>query len=578
MTNSDNQSQRDLVSHFKAVDALCVIILVAYFLHFALPATGGGFSEDDLSALYTYWFSGTLGKTLWENICFWKGIGRPAGGLYYLPLSHLFRINPEPYRIVQISILAAVIPMVYYLARLLASSRSVAFLAVLVFCYHAKLADLIVSGSYIYDVLCGFFYFAALTYYVHIREKGLRLRPIQWVAFLALYVCALNSKELAVTLPVIVLLYELLKYFQQPERQNLFGWMLNDASPALVSGAMTALYCYNKLYGRGFVGNFSPEFVEHRLDPAGLPPWVAAALELYKPHYSWRRFIDSNARFVSELFYLAPNHVITGGTLVAIWALVFAYAFLRRDRTVQLMAFWVVITPLPLVFVSPRGGARLYILLFGWATIFAKLAWDVIKLASKHPAFVTQRAAGDVIASNPIAGGASTDRDLSKTQLAGAARPARKTFSLEFRTFATALVACGFALFTGWEHQRLGVNRAFLDSGQKTSHVIQTIGSLNLHPSPGSTILLRPEKQFLQNGFYPGFFASFAPNDPLRELIAKASPEYWRCVASLVLGDRSLQIKVEDQHQLTNEQLAKFQYVISFDEFKAKLIRGPSAD
>jgi hypothetical protein len=62
--------------------------------------------------------------------------------------------------------------------------------------------------------------------------------------------------------------------------------------------------------------------------------------------------------------------------LLAIWALLFAYAFLRRDRMLQLMAFWVVITPLPLAFISPRGGARLYILLFGWAMIFAKLASD----------------------------------------------------------------------------------------------------------------------------------------------------------------------------------------------------------
>ena len=51
--------------------------------------------------------------------------------------------------------------------------------------------------------------------------------------------------------------------------------------------------------------------------------------------------------------------------LLAIWALLFAYAFLRRDYMLKLMAFWVVITPLPLVFVSPRGGGRLYIPLFG---------------------------------------------------------------------------------------------------------------------------------------------------------------------------------------------------------------------
>ena len=576
MINSGNQSQRGAVSHSKAIDVLCVVILVAYFLYFALPAIGGAFSEDDLSALYYYWFSGTLKKLLWENICFWRGIGRPAGGIYYLPLSHFFWVNPQPYRIVQISILAAAIPIVYHLGRLLASSRAVAFLAVLAFCYHAQLANLVFSGSYIYDVLCGFFYFAALTYYVHIREKGLRLRPMQCVGFLALYVCALNSKEMAVTFPVIVLIYELLKYYHGPERQKLFRWMLYDATPALLAGAITAIYCYNKIYGLGFAGNASPEFVEG-LDPARLPPWVATMLELYAPHYSWHRFIETNARFVNELFYLAPNHVLTGGTLLAIWTLIFAYAFLRRDRMVQLMAFWVVITPLPLVFISPRGGARLYIVLFGWAMIFAKFAWDVIILLSKPLALLARGADSDVVAKRSIADGASIDHDRSETQGAAAVLT-HKTFPLTFRVVAIVLLVCGLAAFTEWENQRFGRNRAFLNSGQKTLHVIQAFRSLTLRPPPGSTILVRPEKYFLENGYYPGFFASLAPNDPLRELIAKRSPEYWRRVASIALGDRSLQIQVEDQHQLTEEQLAKFQYVISFDEFQAKLIRGPSTD
>jgi len=132
--------------------------------------------------IYGYWRPGAL-NWLWANICFWKGIGRPAGALYYLPLYHFFSLNPQPYRIVQVSILAASIPMVYYLARLLASCRSIAFLAVLALCYHARLANLVFIGSFIYDVLCGFFYFAALTYYIRIREKGLPLRPVQWVGF-----------------------------------------------------------------------------------------------------------------------------------------------------------------------------------------------------------------------------------------------------------------------------------------------------------------------------------------------------------------------------------------------------------
>ena len=575
MTSSDSESRPDGVNQSNAIDVLCVIILVAYFLHFALPAVGGAFSEDEMMNLYIHWSAGTL-KSLWENVCFWKGIGRPGGALYYLPLYHFFRLDPQPYRVVQISILAASIPIVYHLARLLAFSRAVAFLAVLAFCYHARLANLVFNGSGVYDVLCGFFYFAALTYYVHIREKGLLLRPTQCVVFLALYICALNAKEMAVTLPVIILIYELLKYPHKVGRPKLFRWILYHALPALVAGAITAIYCYNKIYGPGFAGNFTTEFVDHRLEPSRLPSWVVAALELYRPHYSWRRFIESNAQFVSELFYYrVPNHVLTGGMLLAIWALLFAYAFVRRDRVLQLMAFWVVIIPLPLVFISPRGGARLNILLFGWAMIFAKLASDVITLISKSSTLLAQREAVSAT-TRAITGGAATDRVRWSATRAAAGAVVGKKSPVIFRAFATVLVAFGLAVFTQWENQRFGRIRALLNSGRKTLHVIQALGSLNLRPAPGSVILLRPEKHFQQNGYYLASFASLAPNDPLRELIVEHSPRYWSCVASLAWGDRSLRIHIEDQHhQLTEGQTAKMNYIISFDEFQAKLIRGP---
>jgi hypothetical protein len=98
-----------------------VAVLVLYFLHFALPSLAGGFNEDEMTGMYAYWRPGAL-KLLWANICFWKGFGRPAGALYYLSLYHFFALNPQPYRVVQVSILAALIPMLYYLARLLAST------------------------------------------------------------------------------------------------------------------------------------------------------------------------------------------------------------------------------------------------------------------------------------------------------------------------------------------------------------------------------------------------------------------------------------------------------------------------
>ena len=536
MTSLGNHSR--LVMRFNqsnAIDVLCVIVIVAYFLHFALPALAGGFPGHDMLNMYIYWLPGML-KSLWANICFWTSFYRPGGALYYLPLYHLFGLNPQPYRIIQISILAASIPVAYYLGRLLAASQPVAFLGVLAFSYHAQSADLVFTGPYIYDVLCGFFYFSALTFYIRIREKGLLLRPLQCVGFLALYICALNAKEMAVTLPVIVLVYEILKFPCFGDWKEFARCNWRSALPSLIAGLLTAVYIYGKTHGANSM----------------------TKANLYRPEYSWHKFTASNTHFINEIFYqLIPNHIAPGVIVFTAWGLVFVYAFLRRDRLLQLMAFWVVITPLPIDFISLRGDACLYIPLFGWAMILAKVVSDSVTLMSKSFAMLYQ--GGPALARQPaqLLGGATTNRARSVPIGTGVVAVADKMSPPMFRAFATLLAACGLAVFTQWENQRFDRIPALLTSGQKALHVIQALHSLNLHPTPGSMILLRGWPYRSDPFWYNGWNTVF--------------------IASLVYNDHSLRIYHEGTTQLTQQEIAKMDYIISVDEFHAELNHSPTA-
>jgi hypothetical protein len=181
------------------------------------------------------------------------------------------------------------------------------------------------------------------------------------------------------------------------------------------------------------------------------------------------------------------------------------------------MAFWVVITPLPLAFIPARGGAMLYIVLFGWAMIVARMLHDLIGMVGKLLA-------------------------LSKPRTA------------ILRTLATAAVAVALAVFTQWQSHRFNRTRDLMSSGQKSLQAIQAFRSLNLHPVPGSAILLKPKTRFYQNPWYPKF------------------------VASLVWNDRSLHVYVAGQQQLTQEQIAKMNYIISFNEFSAQLVRAAESN
>jgi len=504
------------------VDAACVFLLIAYFLYFALPARHGGFREDEMMNLWTYWYVGPV-RLLFALAKFWTSDYRSGGGLYYLPLYHLFGLNPWPYRLVQISILALSVPIAYYLARLLASSRSVAFLALLAFCYHPYVASIVFVGAFIYDVLCGLFYFAALTYYVHIREKGAYLRPLQLVLFLVLYVFALNSKEMAVTLPVIVLIYELLKSSRWANWNAFLSWTWRDAAAALIGGAITAFYVHSKISGIGFTRGSEP----------------------YRPIYSWHNFVTSNASFVGELLY-APQ-AITPTALLLLWTAVFIYAFLRRDRMLRLMAFWIVIIPLPIAFILPiRSGGCLYLLLFGWAMICARASCDLIAFVASAVVAQRQRTSKALLQNtgDPTAGGAPIALPSNATP--------RKTPRWTISIVLVSVLAVSFALFTEWENRRLATAPNLLRVGEKVSHVIAAFESLNLRPAAHSTVLLKPNEQLFQNKWHPLF------------------------IASLVWNDHSLQIWIDKLSKITPQQLEEADYIISLTEFEAKVIRSPN--
>jgi hypothetical protein len=189
-------------------------------------------------------------------------------------------------------------------------------------------------------------------------------------------------------------------------------------------------------------------------------------------------------------------------------------------------------------------------LLFGWALIFAKLVFDLITLISKSLILVGQGvrvcAPTSAIIDGPTTGGVrNAAADTVVRPMVG------KMSSSAFRIVAVLLVAFSLATFNQWENQRLGRVRALRNVGQRVSHLIEALKSLNLQPAPRSTVLLKMKDNLFGNKWPPLF------------------------IATLVWNDHSLRIWLEDVNRLTPRQLAKADYIILLSEFKAQLIRSP---
>src|SRR5258706_13627199 len=105
--------------------------------------------------------------------------------------------------------MACNVVLAYRVFVLLGSARSVAMMAGLILSFHSELQPFLYNTGFCYDLWCFLFYFLALLVYLTRRSHHPDLRKRDLILVLLLLVLALNSKETAVSLPVILLAIEL---------------------------------------------------------------------------------------------------------------------------------------------------------------------------------------------------------------------------------------------------------------------------------------------------------------------------------------------------------------------------------
>jgi hypothetical protein len=277
----------------------------------------------------------------------WRGGYRPMGGAFYLPLFQWFGLDPVPYHVALAALLLVNVWLVFRFARALECPEPAAWLAAMAACYHAGLSFLYFNTSFVYDALCSVFYLAGFVYYAGIRSRGERPGPRQMALFLAIYWCALTSKEMAVTLPVVLLVYEWLYAKQADWRTGVWA------------GALTLPIVFGVLMGpNSLVQN--PE---------------------YRPELSVQRVTAFQMAALGDLF--ESWQFFTPGRVAGFWALLTVLAWMRRRRQLRFCWWFLLITPLPIEFLPGRGSACLAIPMCGMAVFAAVLLVDLAGAAAR---------------------------------------------------------------------------------------------------------------------------------------------------------------------------------------------------
>ncbi len=343
------------------------IVILANFAWFNWKVPQSPFAPDEMMNMGWAWEAG-LPKILGSAAAFFTSFYRPVGQLYYWILYNLFGLHYVPFRIVDLCILLLNLWLAFCLFRRLSGSLVVAYLSAFFFSYQEKvMVWLDYNGAYVYDRLCFTFFAAALLLYIRRRSNGERLNPRSAAVVAMLYALSLGSKEMAVSLPPLLLAYELLYH---PTRSLMKNWR-----PILLLTLMTVAYIYGKRQPGEERGIYPYLLKDVEVTPVNQAwshgPGALTEIDTYRLHgVSVNHFLASQSGYIDQFligqFYLKPIHVACLILAAALLAAMF------RSRSLGLALVYMLVTPLPIVFLN-RGGGCLYIPLLGWCLFAAQL-------------------------------------------------------------------------------------------------------------------------------------------------------------------------------------------------------------
>ncbi|MBN1569106.1 MAG: hypothetical protein JXA73_14750 [Acidobacteria bacterium] len=340
---TDIQNTRSFMDQ-KGWFLLGAIVVLIYFGYFALPGLNSRFNIDDPHNIHRAWTGG--GESLLKGLLlFFTPYFRPMGSLYFFSLYSFFGLNPLAYHIAITVFLLINVALTYRFAVLLSNSKIVGFLCAILISYHANMSQGVYLPAFIYDVLSFTFFFAALVYYLRIRTKGRTLRIGELLIFFLLYIAALESKEMAVTLPLMVLAYEILWHPPSMSLKSLWAWIRKPAVPFLGVSLITAAFIASRTLGD-----------EALAQNAG-----------YRMTITFQIYFESQLKFFKELFFLQTRDWFTLPWLIGIWLILAYIAYRRRENYLKWATLLTLVGPLPIAFIPGRGGICLYIPWMGWA-------------------------------------------------------------------------------------------------------------------------------------------------------------------------------------------------------------------
>jgi hypothetical protein len=335
-------------------------------------------------------------RMVWDCVNPFADAFRPSGMLVYWIFWHVFDLNPLPYHVFAWLIHAVNVLLLFVLLSRIVGSRYGAAVGALMFGFRANFTDIYWSFGTIFELLALLLMMLALLAY------GSEMK-FHWKLAVAalLYLLAVKSKEMAITLPAVLLLYDVCCGSGRWTKRTLVIYA--------VLGLFGLAFGYRKLVTMGSASRTDAYYMD------------VSTLTLGRG-YGW---------YFDHLYGLRLRW---GGWIIAA-ALLLALFIYRRERRGLFFLGWVFITLLPVIFlVDHRYEFFWYVPFLGISGLVAVLTDTIEKFARVKTPASALAPAGVIVFAILSAGQYWRESHASADVIRN-----EKSIAVEFRGFTDAL-------------------------------------------------------------------------------------------------------------------------------------------
>jgi protein O-mannosyl-transferase len=291
---------------------------------------------------------------------------RPLMMLSYLLSNKVFQSYPLGFHLVNLFFNCGVIWLVFSVCLTLYQDEWVALVAAFIFAFHPIHSEVVAWIAALTELQLAFFYLAAFLFFLRIGQdphsRGARTQVLLYGSF----ICALLSKEQAITLPVVAVVYE---HFFRADRGTT-SWKTKFGRYAGL-WLIAALYLLFRIFVlRGFAPVVQrPELTVWQLFLSGLALFGQYIGKLFWPHPLLGFYVFQKSMSLSD-----PR--VLGGIVSALMLFALFVSLWRRARPYAFALFWIALTIAPVLNVrwmaaSAFAERYLYLPSFGFCVLVA---------------------------------------------------------------------------------------------------------------------------------------------------------------------------------------------------------------